>query len=60
MRVAGNEAAHDVQVQVSPQDANDMLEFTRALLEYVFTFRRRFERFKERRAGKKAAGTASK
>ena len=30
-------------------DARDILEFTNALLEYVFTFRDRFEAFKIRR-----------
>ena len=49
LRISGNEAAHDVGVTVSPDDARDILEFTNALLEYVFTFRERFEAFKKRR-----------
>lgn len=49
LRIAGNEAAHDVNVTVSKEDARDMVEFTNALLEYVFTFRDRFEQFKKRR-----------
>ena len=50
LRISGNEAAHDVNVTISPEDARDVLEFTNALLEYIFTFRDRFEQFKQRRA----------
>ncbi len=50
LRIVGNEAAHDVSVEVSAQDAADTLEFTRAVLEYAYTFRQRFERFRKRRA----------
>lgn len=49
LRISGNEAAHDVGVTVPQEDARDILEFTNALLEYVFTFRDRFEAFKTRR-----------
>ncbi len=49
LRIAGNEAAHDVAVTVSKEDARDIVEFTNALLEYVFTFRDKFEAFRKRR-----------
>jgi hypothetical protein len=49
LRLVGNEAAHDVKVEVSTQDAVDALAFTRAVLEYVYTFRDQFEQFKKRR-----------
>jgi hypothetical protein len=49
LRISGNEAAHGVNVSISPQDAKDILEFTKALLEYVFTFQDRFAQFKKRR-----------
>ena len=49
LRMSGNEAAHDVNITVSQQDAKDILEFTNALLEYVFTFRDKFEKWKARR-----------
>lgn len=52
LRIVGNEAAHDVNVEVSEADANDMLVFTKALLEYVYTFHKQFEEFKKRRAKK--------
>lgn len=50
LRIAGNEAAHDVSTSISPEDAKDLLEFTEALLQYVFTFRERFDDFMKRRA----------
>ena len=49
LRVAGNRAAHDVGTSTSSQDAKDILDFTTALLEYVFTFQRRFVGFMARR-----------
>jgi hypothetical protein len=52
LRISGNEAAHDVNVTISDEDARDILEFTNALLEYVFTFRDKFEEFKNRRNSK--------
>jgi hypothetical protein len=50
LRIAGNEAAHDVAADISAQDAKDLIDFTDALLQYVFTFRDRFDEFVERRA----------
>jgi hypothetical protein len=55
LRISGNEAAHGVNSQVSRQDANDILEFTHALLEYVFTFQEKFEQFKKRQRSSKTA-----
>jgi hypothetical protein len=55
LRIYGNEAAHDVTVTVSAEDARDILEFTNALLEYVFTFREKFEAFKARQAQRRGA-----
>lgn len=49
LRISGNEAAHDVQITILAQDAKDIVAFTDALLEYVFTFRDKFKEFKERR-----------
>jgi hypothetical protein len=50
LRTMGNEAAHGVEFVVSRADAIDTLQFTEALIEYVFTYRDRFEDFKKRRA----------
>jgi hypothetical protein len=49
LRIFGNEAAHDVNVTVSRRDAKDILEFTEALLEYIYTYRDKFQRFMNRR-----------
>ncbi len=50
LRVAGNEAAHDVGLSIAQPDAKDILEFTNAILDYLFSYRDRFERFRKRRA----------
>jgi hypothetical protein len=55
LRVAGNEAAHDTAVRVSKADSRDMLEFTGAIADYVFSFRDKFVAFKARRGGSGAA-----
>jgi hypothetical protein len=57
LRIFGNEAAHGVDSQISPQDCEDILEFTEALALYVLTYRDKFESFKKRRE-KKAADTS--
>jgi hypothetical protein len=54
LRDSGNEAAHDVAVTVSGQDVGDLVEFTHALIEYVFTFQERFEAFRQRRESRRA------
>lgn len=50
----GNDAAHDFDVVTSPDDAHDLLDFTQALLEQVFTYRPRLQALLERRAQAKA------
>lgn len=49
IRVVGNEAAHDTDAELSKQDARDALDFTEALLTYVFVLNTRFESFQSRR-----------
>ncbi len=49
LRLTGNEAAHDLDAEVSREDACDSLEFVEAILLYTFTLKRRFRRFQERR-----------
>jgi hypothetical protein len=49
LRMSGNEAAHGIGTTTTGQDALDILEFTNALLEYVFTFRDKFKQWKKRR-----------
>ena len=50
LRLAGNEAAHGVATKISETDARDILEFTNAILDYMFSYRDRFEQFRKRRA----------
>ena len=50
LRTMGNKAAHGVEVVIASQDACDTLEFTEALIEYVFTYRDKFKAFRKRRA----------
>lgn len=55
LRDVGNEAAHDMAEEVPKEDARDLLDFTRALVEYIFTFTENFKKFTARRAARKAA-----
>jgi hypothetical protein len=55
LRLAGNRAAHDVNSDISWEDARDLVEFTEALLEYVIVFREKFARYKERQSRPRAA-----
>lgn len=50
LRVAGNEAAHGVGTTVSQQDARDLLDFTTAIIDYLFSYRDQFEKFRTRRS----------
>ena len=52
VRLVGNEAAHDVDAEVTAEDARDILEFTEALLMYVFTLDSKFRAFEARRKGR--------
>ena len=36
LRIAGNEAAHGVGLAINQADAKDLLEFTNAILDYLF------------------------
>lgn len=49
LRIVGNEAAHGVGVSIAQPDAKDTLEFTNAILDYMFSYRDRFEQFQKRR-----------
>ncbi|MBI1826680.1 MAG: DUF4145 domain-containing protein [Planctomycetes bacterium] len=54
VRLVGNEAAHDVEAEVTAADARDILEFTEALLTYVFTLDAKFRSFEARRRSRGA------
>lgn len=48
LRLYGNNAAHDLDIIFSSEDAQDIIDFTYAIIEYVFSYRKKFELFKER------------
>ena len=50
----GNEAAHDPDTKVTKRDARDVLDFTEAILIYVFSLTSRFEAFRARRSKSQA------
>jgi hypothetical protein len=58
LRISGNEATHDLDVTIAADDARDIMEFTNALLEYVFTFKDKYEQYKKRQDKKKKIKSA--
>jgi hypothetical protein len=52
LRVAGNEAAHDVGVTISREDAGDLLDFAEVVTEYMYTFREKYAAFQRRRSAR--------
>jgi hypothetical protein len=54
IRLIGNVAAHDPDTKVTKRDARDVLDFTEAILIYIFSLTSRFEAFRARRTGPKA------
>ena len=49
IRAIGNDAAHDFESQVTKEDTRDVLDFTEAILIYVYTLNSKFEEFIDRR-----------
>jgi hypothetical protein len=49
VRDLGNSGAHDVESGISREDADDALAFFEALVNYLYTFRRRYEIHRARR-----------
>jgi len=49
LRTLGNEAAHGVECTITREDCQDTLDFTEALVQYVFTYQDQFQSFKKRR-----------
>jgi hypothetical protein len=49
IRLVGNEAAHEMEALMSKEDARDILDFTEAILIYIFSLTKRFDLFKARR-----------
>lgn len=49
LRLVGNDAAHDLDIRISKQDAVDGMDFVEAILLNVFELERRFQDFSARR-----------
>lgn len=51
LRLAGNDAAHqaDPNYGITKEDAEDLLSFTEAIIDFVYIFKARFAEFKKRR-----------
>jgi hypothetical protein len=49
LRMVGNDAAHDLSMDVSKDDARDCLEFVEAISVWVFVLDRKFQEFTKRR-----------
>ena len=58
LREEGNDAAHDLKTTFDATDARDLLDFTVALGEYLFTFKKRFEDLRSRRASARTIPSA--
>ena len=54
IRLIGNEAAHNPDTKVTKREARDVLDFTEAILIYVFFLTSRFDAFRARRANSQA------
>src|SRR5690606_1091162 len=64
LRDQRNNAAHATDTEIGDKDANDVMTFTYAIIDYVFMLAQKFEKFQKRkrdRAEKKARiGTPAK
>lgn len=49
LRLAGNDAAHEVTQGTDEQTARDMFQLVEAILDYVYVIQARYEKFKSRR-----------
>ncbi len=53
LRDQRNAAAHATEAELTAQDAEDIVSFTYAIVEYVFTLTKKFEEFQKRKAKEK-------
>ena len=49
LRISGNKAAHEIDTTFSSIDARDILDFTIAIFDFSYSFKEKFNAFKERR-----------
>lgn len=50
LRLSGNEAAHNINVEFTATDARDILDFTIAIMDFTYSYRIKFDEFKSRKA----------
>ncbi len=60
LRLVANDAAHDLEIRISKDDAVDSVDFVEAILLYVFALDRRFRDFRARRMEKGPEGSSNK
>lgn len=48
LRLIGNEAAHNIDIEFSAIDSRDILDFTIAIMDFTYSFKNKFDKFKER------------
>lgn len=49
LRLVGNDAAHEFNVDINQQDARDALDFVEAAISYIFLLGKKFDEFQKRR-----------
>lgn len=49
LRSVGNDAAHDINKEFGPDDTKDILDFTIAIFDFTYSFKDKFDKFKQRR-----------
>lgn len=54
LRDQRNDAAHATDAVISAQDADDVLSFTYAIIDYVFLLTQKFEQFQQRKKAREA------
>lgn len=54
LRDQRNDAAHATDAAISAQDADDVLSFTYAIIDYVFLLSQKFEQFQRRKVAREA------
>lgn len=54
LRLIGNDAAHDIDLELSQEDAQDGLDFVEAILQNLFVLKHKFQEFSARRIARGA------
>lgn len=48
LRLIGNEAAHNIEIEFTTIDSRDILDFTIAILDFTYSFKDKFDKFQKR------------